>query len=203
MPDPQILMPNLMMDYVMDRLDAAFVVHKSWEPGGTIDHGEIRAIAVGPHAEINAALIDALPKLEIIANFGVGYDNVDAGHAAGRGVIVTNTPDVLTQEVADTAMGLLLMTARQLGAAERFLRAGKWQDPFPLSPATLRGRTLGIIGLGRIGKAIATRARSFGMSVSYTGRHRQSGVDYQYHPSTLALAEAVDTLMVVVPGGEA
>ena len=206
MSKPQIYMPSPMMDYVTERLDAAFNVHKAWvDKAGDINFGDIRAIASGPHADIDAALIDRFPNLEIIANFGVGYDAVDAVHAARRRVIVTNTPNVLTQEVADTAMGLLLMTARQLSASERYLRDGKWanQGEFPLTPATLRGRSLGIIGLGRIGKAIATRARSFGMGISYTGRNRQEGVEYQYYGSPLALAEAVDTLMVVAPGGEA
>ena len=167
MSKPQILLPRPMMDYVMERLEADFCVHKLWEldtDSGALEQvcENIRAIAAGPHTPVEADLIDALPRLEIIANFGVGYDAVDVARAARRGVIVTNTPDVLTQEVADTAMGLLLMAARQLGAAERYLRAGKWmsQGPFPLTPATLRGRRLGIIGLGRIGKAIATRVGS-------------------------------------------
>ncbi|MBO0347009.1 2-hydroxyacid dehydrogenase [Roseibium sp. CAU 1637] len=153
--------------------------------------------------KVDAALLDRFPKLEIIANFGVGYDNIDASACAARGVMVTNTPDVLTEEVADTALGLLIMTVREFGAAERHLRAGKWEGEgaFPLTAGTLRGRTLGIVGLGRIGKAIAERAEAFGLKIAYHGRSKQAGVAYPYFPSVLELAAACDTLMLVVPGG--
>ena len=101
-----------------------------------------------------------IPKLEIISSFGVGYDNIDAKAAARLGIIVTNTPGVLDDEVADTTLGLMIMTVRQLPQSERYLRAGQWtaKGAFPLSPS-LRGRTVGILGLGRIGKAIATRVK--------------------------------------------
>ena len=103
--------------------------------------------------------MDALPKLEIVANFGVGYDGVDAKHAGGRQIMVTNTPDVLTEEVADTAIGLLINTVRELARAEAYLRAGRWagEGPYPLTKGTLRGRRVGIFGMGRIGRAIAHR----------------------------------------------
>ena len=115
---------------------------------------------------ISAAFIDALPQLEIIANMGVGYDSVDARHAGSRGVVVTNTPDVLTEEVADTALGLLINTVRELPRAEQWLRQGRWQKDghYPLSPATLRGRRAGIFGMGRIGLAIARRLEAFGLT---------------------------------------
>jgi lactate dehydrogenase-like 2-hydroxyacid dehydrogenase len=145
--------------------------------------------------------MDALPNLEIIANFGVGYDNVDAAEAARRGIVVTNTPDVLNEEVADTALGLLLATVRQLPQADRYLRAGKWlEKPFPLT-STLRERRAGILGLGRIGKAIAKRLEAFGISVAYHGRNRQPDVAYPYYPTLVGLAEAVDILVVITPGG--
>ncbi|MBR7517916.1 2-hydroxyacid dehydrogenase, partial [Mycobacterium tuberculosis] len=112
----------------------------------------------------DAGLIAQLPALEIVANFGVGYDSVDVQAAGARGVVVTNTPDVLTEEVADTAFGLLLMTARGLSASERYLLDGQWLNkPYPLSRGTLRGRRRGILGLGRIGQAIAQRAAAFGL----------------------------------------
>ena len=116
--------------------------------------------------------MDALPKLEIIANFGVGYDSVDAGHAAKRSIMVTNTPDVLTEEVADTAIGLLINTVRELPKAEAWLRDGRWvsEGAYPLSPATLRGRRVGIFGMGRIGLAIARRLEAFGLPVAYHNR---------------------------------
>jgi lactate dehydrogenase-like 2-hydroxyacid dehydrogenase len=146
----------------------------------------------------------ALPALEIVANFGVGYDSVDVAAAAAKGIIVTNTPDVLTEEVADVALGLLLMAARELSASERFLRDGKWLGgPYPLTPGTLRGRTLGILGLGRIGQAIARRAEAFGLKVAYHNRREVPDSGLTYYPTLLALAEAVDTLMIVVPGGAA
>ena len=164
----------------------------------------IRGIASGSQARIDAALIDRLPSLEIIAHFGVGYDIVDAAHAATRGILVTNTPDVLTEEVADTALGLLIMTARELSAAERWMRAGKWLDKaYPLTPTTLRDRRLGIVGLGRIGLAIARRAEAFGLTIAYHSRRPVEGVAYDYHADVVSLARAVDTLMVVVPGSDA
>lgn len=191
---------------VRETLAPHFILHG--DGGGLADMPEdlrarVRGIACGAHAPLDAAAIDLFPALEIVASFGVGYDSVDAAHCATRGICVTNTPDVLTEEVADTAMGLLLMTARQLSAAERYLRAGRWvsEGPYPLTPATLRGRTLGILGLGRIGKAIARRAEAFGLAVQYHGRSRQADVAYPYHDTLLALAEACDTLMVVAPGG--
>ena len=116
------------------------------------------------------------PNLEIISSFGVGYDHIDAKAAARLGVIVTNTPGVLDDEVADTALGLMIMTVRQLPQAERYLRAGLWpKGAFPLTPS-LRGRTVGIVGLGPIGKAIATRVSGFGLDVVYHGRQAQADV---------------------------
>jgi lactate dehydrogenase-like 2-hydroxyacid dehydrogenase len=152
--------------------------------------------------KIGSDLLGRLPKLEIIANFGVGYDGVDVAYAAGRGIIVTNTPDVLTEETADTALGLLLMTVRELGAAERHLRDGLWEKsgPYRLSRATMRDRNVGIVGLGRIGLAIARRLDAMKVPVSYHTRHRRTDVAYPYAPTLKGLAEAVDTLVVVVPG---
>ena len=152
---------------------------------------------------VNAALIDALPNLEIIASFGVGYDSVDARHAASRGVMVTNTPDVLTEEVADTALGLLINTVRELPRAEAYLRAGRWEreGAYPLTGATLRGRRAGIFGMGRIGMAIARRLEACGLSVAYHNRRKVEDLKYDYHPTLVSLAETVDTLISVVPGG--
>src|ERR1700758_2702578 len=142
------------------------------------------------------------PNLEIISSFGVGYDNIDAKAAARLGIIVTNTPGVLDDEVADTALGLMIMTVRELPQAERYLRAGQWaaKGGFPLSPS-LRGRTVGILGLGRIGKAIAKRVSAFGLPVVYHGRHAQADVPYRYHSSLIDMAKASDVLIVVAPGG--
>jgi lactate dehydrogenase-like 2-hydroxyacid dehydrogenase len=132
---------------------------------------------------------------------GVGYDIVDAKWAGEHGIIVTNTPDVLNEEVADLAIGLLLATVRQIPQCDRYLRAGKWlEKPYPLT-ATLRERTMGILGLGRIGKAIAKRAEAFGIAIAYHGRNQQADVPYAYHPTLAGLAEACDILMIIAPGG--
>lgn len=159
----------------------------------------IRALCVG--GGVDAALMDRLPKLELIANFGVGYDAVDAEAARQRGIVVTNTPDVLTDEVADLAIGLTIATLRRLPQADRYLRAGHWpKAPFPLT-ASLRGRRVGILGLGRIGRAIARRLESFGVAIDYHGRRRQGDVPYTYHDSLIGMARAVHILIVVAPGG--
>ena len=160
---------------------------------------DVRGIAA--MTTIDARLIDALPKLEIIANFGVGYDSVDAAHAAKRGVMVTNTPDVLTEEVADTAVGLLINTVRELPKAEAWLRAGRWvsEGAYRVSPATLRGRRIGIFGMGRIGLAIARRLEAFGLPIASHNRRPVDGVGYSYFDSLLGLAEAVDTLISMAP----
>ena len=162
----------------------------------------IRAVVRGGHSPVDAALMARLPRLEIVANFGVGYDGVDVREAAARGVIVTNSPGVLTEEVADTTLGLLLMTVRELSAAERHLRAGKWaaEGAYPLS-GSLRDRTVGMVGLGRIGLAIARRLDVMKVPVVYHARRAQPHVPYRYYPTLLAMAADVDTLIVIVPGG--
>src|SRR5262249_52282428 len=143
-------------------------------------------------------------RLEIVARFGVGYDGVDLTAAAARRIVVTNTPDVLTEEVADTAIGLLLMTVRQLSAAERFLRAGKWMGQhFPVSPLTLGDRPGGIFGMGGIGAAVARRLEAMLVPVAYHNRRPRPDVPYRYHASLGELAAAVDTLIVTAPGGAA
>jgi lactate dehydrogenase-like 2-hydroxyacid dehydrogenase len=144
------------------------------------------------------------PKLEIVSSFGVGYDHVDAKWAGEHGIVVTNTPDVLNEEVADTSIGLLLCTVREFPQADRYVREGKWEKAgYPLSRATLRDRTVGMVGMGRIGKAIARRLDAFGVPVVYHSRNPQAGVSYKYYPDLLAMARDVDTLMVIVPGGAA
>ena len=181
-------------------LAGAFAVRDANEEAGAV-----RAIARGTgHAPIGAALLGRMPQLEIIANFGVGYDGIDLAAAAARGIVVTNTPDVLTEEVADTALGLILMTVRGLGAAERYLRAGRWasEGAFPLS-ATLRDRRVGIAGLGRIGLALARRLDAMSVPVVYHARHPRADVPYSYFADLHAMAVDVDTLVAILPGGEA
>jgi lactate dehydrogenase-like 2-hydroxyacid dehydrogenase len=165
----------------------------------------VRAIAVAYTADkIDAGFMQRFPKLEQISSFGVGYDHIDAKWAGAHGIIVTNTPEVLNEEVADTALGLLLCTVREFPQAERFLRAGKWpQGQYPLTKATLRNRTVGMVGMGRISKAIARRLEALGVPVVYHSRNPQPGVSYKYYPKLLDMARDVDTLMVIVPGGPA
>src|SRR5438477_3532083 len=142
------------------------------------------------------------PKLELVSSFGVGYDNIDIKYAVEHGIVLTNTPEVLNEEVADTALGLLLCTVREFPQAEHYLRAGKWvQKGYRLSKATLRDRTVGMIGMGRIGKAIARRLEAFGVPVVYHARHPQPDVSYRHYPNLIDMARDVDILLAIVPGG--
>jgi lactate dehydrogenase-like 2-hydroxyacid dehydrogenase len=164
---------------------------------------KVRAIAVAYTSErIGPEFMQRFPKLEQISSFGVGYDHIDAKWAGAHGIVVTNTPDVLNEEVADTALGLLLCTVREFPQADRYLRAGKWLEKgYPLTKATLRDRTVGMVGMGRIGRAIARRLEAFGVPVVYHSRKPQDGVSYKYYPKLVDMARDVDTLMVIVPGG--
>ena len=150
----------------------------------------------------DAKTLGRFPKLEIVAAFGVGYDHVDAGYARDHNIMVTNTPDVLTEEVADIAMGLLIATLREFVKADRYLRAGLWQTAqFPLSPGSLRDRTVGIVGMGRIGQAIARRIEASKVPVVYHTRNPVAGLSYKHYPDLITMAKDVDTLVVIVPGG--
>ena len=164
---------------------------------------KIRAIAIAYTAnKVDEKFLKQFPNLEQVSSFGVGYDHIDAAWAGAHGIIVTNTPEVLNEEVADTAIGLLLCTVREFPQSDRFVRAGKWpQGQYPLTKATLRDRTVGIVGMGRIGKAIARRLDAFGVPVVYHSRNPQPGINYKYYPKLLDMARDVDTLMVIVPGG--
>jgi lactate dehydrogenase-like 2-hydroxyacid dehydrogenase len=163
----------------------------------------LRAIAVAATTEqLDGAFMGHFPHLEIVSSFGVGYDHVDAAWAGAHGITVTNTPDVLTEEVADTALGLLLCTVRELPQAERFVRAGKWaQMGYPLSKATLRDRTVGLVGMGRIGQAIARRLEAMLVPVVYHSRRPAAGVSYRHYPNLMDMAREVDVLLVITPGG--
>jgi lactate dehydrogenase-like 2-hydroxyacid dehydrogenase len=164
---------------------------------------KIGAIAIAYTAnKVDEKFLKQFPNLEQVSSFGVGYDHIDAAWAGAHGIIVTNTPEVLNEEVADTAIGLLLCTVREFPQSDRYVRAGKWpQAQYPLTKATLRDRTVGIVGMGRIGKAIARRLDAFGVPVVYHSRNAQPGVSYKYYPKLLDMAREVDTLMVIVPGG--
>jgi lactate dehydrogenase-like 2-hydroxyacid dehydrogenase len=198
-PLPDFLSQPLARDY---RCHDYF--HSSHKPSLLAAEGErIRGLVQGGGTLTPTTLLDQLPKLEIISVFGVGYDGVPVDYCRARGIKVTHTPDVLTEDVADVAVGLVLMSGRGFAKADRHVRAGLWTErPFELT-TRLGGRTAGILGLGRIGKAIARRLEAMGMRIAYTGRTEQAGVPYRYLPDLVSLARESDFLIVACPGGAA
>ena len=165
---------------------------------------KIRGVAVTYVVPVDRATLSLLPKLEIVATFGVGYDHVDLAYAKEHDIVVTHTPDVLTEEVADFALGLLIATLREFVKADRYLRSGLWRtQPFPLSAGSLRDRKVGMVGMGRIGQAIGRRLDASRVPVVYHSRHAVEGVPYKHYPDLVEMAKAVDTMVVIVPGGPA
>ena len=205
----EIVLIGPLKPLVVNGLEAVCTVHKAAaakdREAFLAAHADVRAIACSATTEmIPGSFMARFPKLQIVSSFGVGYDHVDARWAAAHGIIVTNTPEVLTEEVADTALGLLLCTVREFPQAERYLRAGKWaQKGYPLSKATLRDRTVGIVGMGAIGRAIARRLEAFGVPVVYHTRKPRPEIAYRHYPKLLDMARAVDILLLIVPGGAA
>ncbi len=163
----------------------------------------IRAITCGGDSRVSAELIAQLPALEIIAVVGVGYDGIDVAAAKARGIAVTNTPEVLNDDVADLAMALMLAWSRQIVQADAFVRSGAWSRSGPSLGRKVSGARLGIVGIGRIGQGIARRAAAFGMPIAYTARNQRAELPYAYHPDAASLAEVSDYLVVITPGGEA
>jgi lactate dehydrogenase-like 2-hydroxyacid dehydrogenase len=210
MEKPDVLLIGAPKPVLMAGLTPAFNLHKL---GDAKDRDQflgevgprVRGMAVAATSlPIDGPFMSRFPKLEIVSSFGVGYDHVDAKWAGQHGITVTNTPEVLNEEVADTAIGLLLNTVREFPQAERYLRAGKWLErAYPLTKATLRDRTVGIVGMGRIGKAIARRLDAFGVPVVYHSRNPQRDVSYRHYPRLVDMARDADVLMVIVPGGAA
>jgi lactate dehydrogenase-like 2-hydroxyacid dehydrogenase len=188
-------------------LEAEFSVHKLFEANEKEKFlkeraDRVRGIASFGHLPVNGQMMDALPELEIIANFGVGVDQINLDDAKARKIIVTNTPDVLNECVADTALALIMNTVRRFPQSEQHLRAGKWTSAGPYALTTsVGGKVLGILGLGRIGEAIAKRAMACGMTIRYHNRNRKN-VPYPYDPDPVTLAKNSDVVMVVTPGGE-
>lgn len=168
-------------------------------------HGDqIAAVVTRGSLHVGPELMDRLPALAVIAHVAVGYDSTDVAAAVRRGIVVTHTPDVLNDEMADFTIGLLIATVRRIPQAERHLRDGLWASghSFPLS-ASLRGRTIGIAGLGRIGAVVARRLEGFDLPIAYYARRRRPDCRHAYYDDLRALAQAVDTLIVVLPGGPA
>jgi lactate dehydrogenase-like 2-hydroxyacid dehydrogenase len=185
-----------------------FVLHKcetkhDLERLSEADFAKIRGIAITYNSvRGDSATLAKFPKLEILSTFGVGYDHVDAKYAHDHNIMVTNTPDVLTEEVADIALGLLISTVREFVKADRYVRSGLWSaQNFPLSPGSLRDRKVGMVGMGRIGQAIARRLDASLVPVVYHTRNPASGVSYKHYPDLMQMAKDVDTLVVIVPGG--
>jgi len=166
------------------------------------EHGASFAVAVtSGKVGVDTNLMAALPELRAVINFGVGYDTTDVAQAGERGIVVSNTPDVLNDCVADTALALLLDVFRRTSAADRFVRAGKWPGgSYPLA-TKFSGKRVGIVGLGRIGRAIATRLEGFNCVISYHNRNPVADVDYRYVPTLTELAGSVDALVVAAAGG--
>jgi hydroxypyruvate reductase len=191
----------------VQQLDRDYTVHRLWEAKHRSTFlaevkDRVRAIVTGP-GRVDAELMAALPKTEIIATQSVGTDHIDLAAAKARGIPVTNTPDVLTDDVADLAIALVLAVARRVVAGDRFVRDGKWlQANLPLA-TKVGGATMGIVGLGRIGQAIAKRAEAFGMKLAYYGPRAKADVVYRYYSDLVAMARDVDYLVVSCPGGPA
>lgn len=189
------------------QLQEAFTVHERLHEGERAQFAStaprIRAITCGGESRVSAELIAQLPALEIIAVMGVGYDGVDVAAAKARGVMVTHTPDVLNDDVADLAIALMLAISRQLVRADAFVRSGEWnKGPMELG-RKMSGSRLGLVGIGRIGQRIARRAAAFDMHVAYTARHARPELPYPYFSDAAALAAESDYLVVITPGGAA
>jgi lactate dehydrogenase-like 2-hydroxyacid dehydrogenase len=201
---PEIVLLRATTPYLLDRCERHFQVHRWWEletqPAATAIASRAQVLVTDGILGASAEIIDQFPELRLIASFGVGYEAVDVRHAARRGVVVTNTPDVLTDDVADLGLALTLALVREILSADRYVRAGRWfASPYGLT-RRLGGMTVGIVGLGRIGKALATRLRACGATVVYHGRTRQTDQPYRYYADLLDMARAVNVLVAVVPG---
>src|SRR5580704_7055331 len=204
---PDILVTAALPPFLYDPLRADYRCHdyvQSQDKAGLLaaQGARIRGLVQSGGTVTPPKLLDQLPALEIISVFGVGYDGVPVAYCKGRGIKITNTPDVLTDDVADVALGLILMTGRGFVRLNRFVQAGEWPKRPPELTTKLAGRKVGILGLGRIGKAIAARCVAMGMKIAYTGRKPQH-VTYEFVPDLRSLAAAVDFLVVACPGGEA
>ncbi len=205
---PEILVMGPLYAPTMESLESGFTAHKVWlQPdrdaflASMADR--ITAVSSSAWKGMDAATMDMLPKLKVIAHFGVGVDSVDVAAATARGIKVTNTPDVLTDDVADLAMALVLAAVRRIPQGDRYVREGRWAKGAMALTDTIQGKTLGIVGMGRIGRAIAKRAQAFNLKIAYQGPNRKGDVDGTYFADPVALAKEVDVLVAACPGGEA
>jgi hydroxypyruvate reductase len=203
---PDLLLLQPMLDRTEKSLEALCEVHRLFAAAdkdaflGSVGP-RIRAVATGGALGLPRALMDQLPSLEIVAINGIGTDAVDLSEARRRRVVVTTTPDVLTDDVADMALSLLLAALRRICEGDRFVRAGRWPTAgLPLARRAT-GKRVGILGLGRVGRAIARRAEAFGMPISYTDLRAAENVSYRFVPDLIELARGVDVLVVAASGG--
>lgn len=204
---PEIALISPIHETGMAELHETYCVHRVWEASDPKAHmasisDRIEVAVTSGLRGMKAWEMDALPRLKLLASFGVGYDGIDIAAAKARGIIVTNTPDVLNECVADTTWALILSTVRRTAFNDRYVRAGRWlSGPAPLSDKVW-GENLGIIGLGRIGRAIARRGTGFGMQVGYYGRNQQKDLPFHYFPDPVSLAAWAKILVVACPGGK-
>jgi lactate dehydrogenase-like 2-hydroxyacid dehydrogenase len=200
----ELLQTHKLLESCEQALVQRFTVHKLHEANDKAALLErsapnVRAIAGG---NVDAALMDALPNLEIIANFGVGYDTIDTAAARARNIRVTNTPGVLNDAVAEMAVGMMIALARRIPHGDRYVREGKWPAGTMGLFSELNGKTAGILGLGRIGKEIATRLQAMKMRVVYHGRRQQANMPFVFYSDLAEMARDSDWLVIVAPGGE-
>jgi lactate dehydrogenase-like 2-hydroxyacid dehydrogenase len=206
MPKPSLLAAARLSPLLLPQLEAAYNVHDrlhETDPAAFAAVApQVRAIAASGDSRVPTGLIAQLPALDIISVMGVGYDGVDVAAAKARGVIVTHTPDVLNDDVADLAIGLMLCASRQLPAADRWVRSGDWaaRGAMPLA-RKMSGARLGIVGMGRIGQAIAQRAAAFDMDIAYTARSAKPALPWAFEPTPATLAARSDFLVLITPGG--
>jgi len=200
----EILQTGKLLDSCEKALASRYTVHKLHEQADPAAWLAQNGARIRAHAGsgVQADLIGKLPNLEIIASFGVGTDNIDLAAAKAANVRVTNTPDVLNDAVAELTIGMMIAAARQIPAGDRFVRAGKWLSGGQGLFSELTGKTVGILGLGRIGKEIATRAQAMKMRVVYHGRHRQEKEPYIYYDKLVDMARDADWLVIIAPGGK-
>jgi hydroxypyruvate reductase len=189
-------------------LDADFIAHRLWEAkdrtsflAGLADR--VTGIATMGEMGADAALMDALPKVKVIASNSVGVDAIDLAAAKARGIVVSNTPGVLNECVADLGMALTLAISRRLVEADRYVRSGQWPKGAFAFGTKLGGKTMGIVGMGRIGQQVAQRAAAFGMTIVYHSRHKKPDIAYRYYDDLAAMAAASDFLLLILPGGAA
>jgi len=204
----ELLMVGPMYPKTLEVLDATYTTHKLWLApdrdallASLADR--IDAAATSGTKGMDDATMAKLPNLKMISHFGVGVDSIDVDAAKRRGIMVSNTPDVLTDDVADIAIGLMIAAARRMVVGDRYVREGKWpKGPMPLAES-VQGKTLGIVGMGRIGRAIARRGEAFNLEIAYQGPNRKTDVSWRYFADPVALAKESDFLVAACPGGEA